>query len=95
MAQNKTAKIYANKEKQSSSANLTKFLPKKAGGSEGSKGNHSSTSNQGTGSDGEAEEVDENNPRPVIATEEQPPPGSSLVEQERKKKGLLGRKVLN
>jgi len=88
-AQNKTAKIYANK--QSSTANLTKFLPKKNNSQADSKAN-SSASNQGTGSDGEMDDLDEARSQPVV---EEPPPtsASSLVEAERKKKGLLGRKV--
>ena len=59
LAQNKTNKIYANK--QSSSGNLTKFLPKKNNSSAAtadSKAN-SSASNQGTGSDGEMDDLDE------------------------------------
>ena len=95
LAQNKTNKIYANK--QSSSGNLTKFLPKKNNSSAAtadSKAN-SSASNQGTGSDGEMDDLDEaatNKPEHHL---EPPPPtsSSSLIEQERKKKGLLGRKV--
>ena len=51
--------------------------------------------NQGTGSDGEMDDLDEaatNKPEHHV---EPPPPtsSSSLIEQERKKKGLLGRKV--
>ena len=95
LAQNKTNKIYANK--QSSSGNLTKFLPKKNNSSAAtadSKAN-SSASNQGTGSDGKMDDLDEaatNKPEHHV---EPPPPtsSSSLIEQERKKKGLLGRKV--
>lgn len=93
ISQNKTNKIYANK--QSSSGNLTKFLPKKnANAATADSKANSSASNQGTGSDNEMDDLDE------AATkkpehEEPPPPtsSSSLIEQERKKKGLLGRKV--
>ena len=94
LAQNKTAKIYATK--QSSSGNLTKFLPKKNNAnnadSNSNKAN-SSASNQGTGSDGElTDDVDE--ARPVNEEPTNPPTSaSSLIEQERKKKGILGRKV--
>jgi len=83
-AQNKTAKIYANK--QNSSANLTKFLQKKSNEIKQSV-NH----NTGTNSDGDMEDEDAETKKVVV--EEPPPTAQSLVEQERKKKGLLGRKV--
>ena len=83
-AQNKTAKIYANK--QNSSANLTKFLQKKSNEIKQSV-NH----NTGANSDGDMEDEDAETKKVVV--EEPPPTAQSLVEQERKKKGLLGRKV--
>jgi len=91
LAQNKNTKFSANK--QSSSGNLTKFLPKKNNSATADSKANSSASNQGTGSDGEMDDLDEAKPEPKI--EEPPPPtsASSLIEQERKKKGLLGRKV--
>ena len=93
LAQNRNTKFSANK--QSSAPNLTKFLPKKNSSNAAtadSKAN-SSASNQGTGSDGEMDDLDE--AKPQVHHEEPPPPtsASSLIEQERKKKGLLGRKV--
>lgn len=97
LAQNKTAKIYANK--QTSSANLTKFLPNK-------KDAKSSAAALADAEDGDADFgiEDSNNqnagnrstgggPHHHQEAEQEPPPsGSSLVEQERKKKGLLGKK---
>ena len=85
MAQNKNAKIYANK--QSSSANLTKFLPKKMD-------SKSSTNSNQAASDGEMDDLDEARPaKPEVHEEPLPTVASSLVEAERKKRGLLSRKV--
>ena len=88
LAQNRTAKVYANKQ-QSSSGNLNKFLHKnkdasKTGGGPGS--------GSGVGTEEGEDHVDlvvdpggGDNGAPQSG-------GSTLVEQERKKKGLLGRK---
>ncbi len=94
LAQNRTAKVYANKQ-SSSGAQLGKLLPK-AGALGGSK------DSGGKGSTGEyvgGEEGDGHGGLPgggavgAGGSEEEPPvPGASLVEQERKKKGLLGNK---
>ncbi len=86
LAQNRTAKVYANK--QSSSAQLGKLLPKTGtlGGT---------TPSGGVGGVGGTEEGDgqgSGGPGSAITEEEPPVPGASLVEQERKKKGLLGNK---
>ena len=85
-AQNKTAKMYANK--QNSSANLTKFLQKKSN-------EIKQTVNQHTGanSDGEMDDEEAAEKKKAEIHDEPPPTAQSLVEQERKKKGLLGRKV--
>jgi voltage-dependent calcium channel beta-2 len=92
LAQSKTAKMYANK--QSSSANLNKFLLKNKDNSKngsGSGGGGGSTSgNGGASEDGDDQievEVDlaGGNGQPQVV-------GSTLIEQEPKKKGLLGKK---
>lgn len=92
LAQSKTAKMYANK--QSSSANLNKFLLKNKDNSKngsGSGGGGGSTSgNGGASEDGDDQievEVDlaGGNGQPQAV-------GSTLIEQEPKKKGLLGKK---
>ena len=70
LAQNKNTKFSANK--QSSSGNLTKFLPKKNNSATADSKANSSASNQGTGSDGEMDDLDEAKPEPKI--EEPPPP---------------------
>ena len=84
-AQNKTNKIYANK--QNSSANLTKFLQKKSNEIK-DKLPHTNANSDGEMDDEEAEAK-----KKAELHEEPPPTQPSLVEQERKKKGLLGRKV--
>ena len=91
LAQNKTAKIYANK--QSSSANLAKFLPKKTGDKQSSGTLNAANS---AGSDLEGEDMaDEAAAGQPMAVDEPPLPGSSLVEQEQKqKRGLLGKKIV-
>ena len=86
LAQSKTAKMYANK--QSSSANLNKFLLKNRDNSKN--GGGSTSGNGGASEDGDDQiEVDVDlaggNGQPQVV-------GSTLIEQEPKKKGLLGKK---
>jgi len=86
LAQSKTAKMYANK--QSSSANLNKFLLKNRDNSKN--GGGSTSGNGGASEDGDDQievEVDlaGGNGQPQVV-------GSTLIEQEPKKKGLLGKK---
>ena len=93
LAQNKNAKVYANKQSSSSAANLGKLLPNKNKDS-GSKTGSSSTAGGGGGGgmdeeDGEGGGRGNQEPAELPDT---PIPGSSLIEQERKKKGLLGTK---
>ena len=85
LAQSKTAKMYANK--QSSSANLNKFLLKNRDNSKN--GGGSTSGNGGASEDGDDQiEVDVDlaggNGQPQVV-------GSTLIEQEPKKKGLLGK----
>ena len=83
LAQNRNTKIHSNK--QSSTANLGKLLPKKG----------DSNKNNAANADPNAENEDG---MPATGTgsgtteEETPAPAATLVEQERKKKGLLGNK---
>lgn len=89
LAQNKTAKNYANK--QSSSANLNKFLLKNKDSSK------SGSSNLGNGAasedcDDQIEVDGDGNGMEGAGGMQSPNIGSSLVEQERKKKGILGKK---
>ena len=89
LVQNRTAKMYANK--QSSSAQLGKLLPK-AGALGGSKDAAAAKAN--ASADGDEGDGTGQGGQQAPAEEEPPTPGASLVEQERKKKGILGnRKV--
>ncbi len=99
LAQNKTAKMYVNK--QPSSANLTKFLPLNKNKNVNNANNEDNGNAGGVGS--EDEPYDEDLPdeaRPNAGAQptvqgDPPMPGSSLVEQEPKaKRGLLGKKVV-
>ena len=88
LAQNRTVKNSANK--QSSTANLTKFIPAKLKNSANSNANSSA----GGGSDGEPEDM-EDGPKTKLPDPEPPTSASSLIEKEGKKKGILGnRKVI-
>jgi len=98
LAQNRTAKVYANK--QSSAANLTKFLPRNK--------DHNKSLGSNSGGGGPSEDGNEDLENmdgghhgppgrrvPDQVDHEAPPPhtGPTLIEQEPKKKGLLGKKV--
>ena len=88
LAQSKTAKMYANK--QSSSANLNKFLHKSKDSSNKSVG--SVSGNGAASEDGDDPpdvdvDVAGGNGQPQVVVV-----GSTLIEQEPKKKGLLGKK---
>jgi len=89
LAQNRTAKVYANK--QSSSGNLNKFLHKNK---DPNKNGNQSTGNSTSHEEGEehVENVEVVDPNGVAANGEPQSAGSTLIEQERKKKGLLGKK---
>ena len=100
LAQNRTAKMYANKPP--SSANLVKLLPKtNKDSNQGSKANSEAgdeDAGESSGGGGGGKGLNSSGPSGAnIAggsnNEDEPPmPGASLIEQERKKKGLLGNK---
>ncbi len=106
LAQNRNAKMYANK--QSSTTNLGKLLPKagkdgamaikNAAGSMGAAATGKSPASPGGAAAGGDDDESGAGANGATASgsatteEDAPLPGASLVEQERKKKGLLGNK---
>lgn len=91
LAQNRTAKVYANKP--SSAANLSKFLHQKSKDA----GNNANKNNNAANNDMDGmDDLDPDGGRRMDTTDHAPPPevhsGPTLIEQERKKKGLLGKK---